>query len=62
MFFIKKNIIEVDSVFCLNYVSVVIGYICFKGNVVIVGDIELGMIVCVMGLIMVGGFIEFVNV
>lgn len=46
---IKKNTIEVDSALCLNHVSVATGHIRFKGNVVIAGDIEPGMIVRATG-------------
>ncbi|MGL4828148.1 MAG: DUF342 domain-containing protein, partial [Vibrio sp.] len=59
---IKKNTIEVDSALCLNHVSVATGHIRFKGNVVIAGDIEPGMIVRATGSITVGGFIESANV
>ncbi|AMG01676.1 DUF342 domain-containing protein [Vibrio mimicus] len=59
---IKKNTIEVDSALCLNHVSVATGHIRFKGNVVIAGDVEPGMIVRATGSITVGGFIESANV
>lgn len=51
-----------DSALCLNHVSVATGHIRFKGNVVIAGDIEPGMIVRATGSITVGGFIESANV
>ncbi|MDE1513916.1 MAG: DUF342 domain-containing protein [Vibrio sp.] len=59
---IKKNTIEVDSALCLNHVSVATGHIRFKGNIMIAGDIEPGMIVRATGSIKVGGFIESANV
>lgn len=59
---IKKNTIEVESVLCLNHVSVASGHVRFKGNVVVAGDIEPGMIVRAMGSITVGGFIESADV
>ncbi|HAS6346436.1 TPA: DUF342 domain-containing protein [Vibrio vulnificus] len=59
---IKDKTIEVDSALCLNNVGVGTGHIKFKGNVVISGDIEAGMMVRATGSITVGGFIESADV
>ena len=59
---IKGNTIEVDNALFLNNVGVNTGHISFKGNVIIGGNIESGMIVKATGSITVGGFIESADV
>ncbi|MGI9948781.1 DUF342 domain-containing protein [Vibrio hyugaensis] len=59
---IKDKTIEVDSALCLNSVGVNTGHVKFKGNVIIGGNIESGMIVKATGSITVGGFIESADV
>ncbi len=59
---IKGKNIEVDDALCMNSVGVATGHIRFKGNVVISGDIEAGMVVKATGSITVGGFIESAEV
>lgn len=59
---IKNNTIEVDNALCLNNVGVNTGHVKFKGNVIIGGNIESGMIVQATGSITVGGFIESADV
>ncbi len=59
---IKNKTIEVDNALCLNSVGVNTGHIKFKGNVIIGGNIEPGMIVQATGSITVGGFIESAQV
>ncbi|GAK16301.1 LOW QUALITY PROTEIN: predicted polymerase [Vibrio sp. JCM 19053] len=59
---IKDKTIEVDNALCLNSVGVNTGHVKFKGNVIIGGNIESGMIVKATGSITVGGFIESAEV
>ncbi len=59
---IKEKTIEVDNALCLNSVGVNTGHVKFKGNVIIGGNIESGMIVKATGSITVGGFIESADV
>ncbi|MDF2153114.1 FapA family protein [Vibrio sp. CAU 1672] len=59
---IKEKSIEVDDALCLNNVDVSTGHVKFKGNVVISGNIEPGMVVKATGSITVGGFIESADV
>lgn len=59
---IKDKTIEVDNALCLNSVGVNTGHVKFKGNVIIGGNIESGMIVQATGSITVGGFIESASV
>lgn len=59
---IKDKTIEVDNALCLNSVGVNTGHVKFKGNVIIGGNIESGMIVKATGSITVGGFIESADV
>ena len=59
---IKEKTIEVDNVLCLNSVGVGTGHVKFKGNVVVSGDIEPGMVVKASGTVTVGGFIESAEV
>lgn len=59
---IKEKSIEVDHALCLNKVGVGTGHVKFKGNVLIAGDIEPGMVVKASGTITVGGFIESAEV
>lgn len=59
---IKDKTIEVDNALCLNNVGVNTGHIKFKGNVIIGGNIESGMVVKATGSITVGGFIESADV
>ncbi|MDV6251894.1 FapA family protein [Vibrio sp. EA2] len=59
---IKNNTIEVDNALCLNNIGVNTGHVKFKGNVIIGGNIEPGMIVQATGSITVGGFIESADV
>ncbi len=58
----RNKTIDVESAICLNNVSVATGHVKFKGNVVITGDVEPGMIVRATGSITVGGFIESADV
>lgn len=59
---IKNNTIEVDNALCLNNIGVNTGHVRFKGNVIIGGNIEPGMIVQATGSITVGGFIESADI
>lgn len=59
---IKNKTIEVDNALYLNNVGVNTGHVKFKGNVIIGGNIESGMIVQATGSITVGGFIESAQV
>ena len=59
---IKDRTIEVDNAMFLNNVGVNTGHVKFKGNVIIGGNIESGMIVKATGSITVGGFIESADV
>lgn len=58
----RNKTIDVENAICLNNVSVATGHVKFKGNVVITGDIEPGMIVRATGSVTVGGFIESADV
>ncbi len=58
----RNKTIDVESAICLNSVSVATGHVKFKGNVVITGDVEPGMIVRATGTVTVGGFIESADV
>lgn len=59
---IKSKTIDVDNALCLNNVSIATGHVKFKGNVVIAGDVEPGMVVRATGSVTVGGFIESADV
>lgn len=59
---IKSKTIDVDNALCLNNVSVATGHVKFKGNVVIAGDVEPGMIIRATGSVTIGGFIESADV
>lgn len=59
---IKNKTIDVDNALCLNNVSVATGHVKFKGNVVIAGDVEPGMIIRATGSVTIGGFIESADV
>ncbi len=59
---IKNQTIEVDNALYLNNVGVNTGHVKFKGNVIIGGNIEPGMIVQATGSITVGGFVESAQV
>ncbi len=59
---IKDKTIEVDNALYLNSVGVNTGHVKFRGNVIIGGNIESGMIVQATGSITVGGFIESARV
>ncbi len=58
----RNKTIDVESAICLNNVSVATGHVKFKGNVVITGDVEPGMIVRATGSVTIGGFIESADV
>lgn len=58
----RNKTIDVESALCLNNVSVATGHVKFKGNVVITGDVEPGMIVRATGSVTIGGFIESADV
>ncbi len=59
---IKDRTVEVDKALCLDSVGVATGHVKFKGNVMIAGNIETGMVVKATGNITVGGFIESADV
>lgn len=59
---IKNKTIEVDNALYLNSVGVNTGHVKFKGNVIIGGNIDAGMVVQATGSITVGGFIESAHV
>ncbi|WP_098414535.1 DUF342 domain-containing protein [Vibrio sp. ES.051] len=59
---IKDKTIEVDNALCLNSVGINTGHVKFKGNVIIGGNVESGMVVKATGSITVGGFIESADV
>ncbi len=58
----RNKTIDVENALCLNNVSVATGHVKFKGNVVIRGDVEPGMIIRATGSVTVGGFIESADV
>ncbi len=58
----RNKTIDVENALCLSNVSVATGHVKFKGNVVITGDVEPGMIIRATGSVTVGGFIESADV
>lgn len=59
---IKPNGAMVDNSLHLNSVDATSGHVKFKGDIVVSGNVEPGMIVQATGSITVGGFIESANV
>ncbi len=55
---VRKDGVEIDEALILPNVSIATGHIGFKGDVVIEGDIEPGMVVKATGDIQVSGFVE----
>lgn len=59
---IKAKTVEVENALCVPQIGVATGHVKFKGNVVVLGDIESDMLVRATGTITVGGFIESADV
>ncbi|WP_394143581.1 DUF342 domain-containing protein [Vibrio atypicus] len=59
---IKERGVEVTDALCLPTIGVATGHVKFKGNVVVLGDIESDMVVRATGSVTVGGFIESADV
>ncbi|MDA0128137.1 FapA family protein [Vibrio sp. MarTm2] len=59
---IKEKGVEVEDALCLQTIGVATGHVKFKGNVVVLGDIESDMVVRATGTLTVGGFIESADV
>lgn len=59
---IHDRSVDVTEAICLPNVGVATGHVKFKGDVVVLGNIESDMIVRATGNISVGGFIESANV
>ncbi len=59
---IKGNSVDIENAMVLKNVGIETGHIKFKGNLVITGNIESGMVVRATGDITVGGFIESADV
>lgn len=59
---IKERSVDVEDALCLPTIGVSTGHIKFKGNVVVLGDIESDMVVRATGSLTVGGFIESADV
>ena len=59
---LKERTVEVEDALCLPSIGVATGHIKFKGNVVVLGDIESDMMVRTTGTLTVGGFIESADV
>ncbi|WP_038173369.1 DUF342 domain-containing protein [Vibrio pacinii] len=59
---IKERTVEVENALCLPTIGVATGHVKFKGNVVVLGNIESDMMVRATGSLTVGGFIESADV
>ncbi|NVD08644.1 DUF342 domain-containing protein [Vibrio sp. JPW-9-11-11] len=59
---LKERSVEVEDALCLPTIGVATGHVKFKGNVVVLGDIESDMMVRATGSLTVGGFIESADV
>lgn len=59
---IKERGVEVEDALCIPTIGVATGHVKFKGNVVVLGDIESDMVVRATGSLTVGGFIESADV
>lgn len=59
---LKERSADVENALCLPTIGVATGHVKFKGNVVVLGDIESDMVVRVTGSLTVGGFIESADV
>lgn len=59
---IHDRSVDVTEAICLPNVGVATGHVKFKGDVVVLGNIESDMIVRATGNVSVGGFIESANV
>ncbi|KGY14365.1 polymerase [Vibrio tubiashii] len=59
---LKDKGAEVEDAICLPTIGVSTGHVKFKGNVVVLGNIESDMVVRTTGSLTVGGFIESANV
>lgn len=59
---IKERGVDVEDALCLPTIGVSTGHVKFKGNVVVLGDIESDMVVRATGSLTVGGFIESADV
>ncbi len=59
---IKDRTVEVEDALCLPTIGVATGHVKFKGNVVVLGNIESDMMVRTTGTLTVGGFIESADV
>ncbi|WP_070963785.1 DUF342 domain-containing protein [Vibrio sonorensis] len=59
---IKEKTVDVEDALCLPAIGVATGHVKFKGNVVVLGNIESDMMVRVTGSLTVGGFIESADI
>jgi uncharacterized protein (DUF342 family) len=59
---IKERGVDVEDALCLPTIGVATGHVKFKGNVVVLGNIESDMMVRATGSLTVGGFIESADV
>ncbi|TFH92264.1 DUF342 domain-containing protein [Vibrio ouci] len=59
---IKERGVDVEDALCLPTIGVATGHVKFKGNVVVLGNIESDMVVRATGSLTVGGFIESADV
>lgn len=59
---IKDRGVDVEDALCLPTIGVATGHVKFKGNVVVLGNIESDMVVRATGSLTVGGFIESADV
>lgn len=59
---IKGNTVDIENAMVLKSVGVDTGHVKFKGNLVITGNVESGMVVRATGDITIGGFIESADV
>lgn len=58
----KDRSVDVSDALCLPEIGVATGHVKFKGDVIVLGNIESDMIVRAMGNITVGGFVESADV
>jgi len=59
---LKERGADVEDALCLPTIGVATGHVKFKGNVVVLGNIESDMVVRATGSLTVGGFIESADV
>ncbi|MEF1284503.1 FapA family protein [Vibrio sp. M250220] len=59
---LKERGVEVEDALCLPTIGVATGHVKFKGNVVVLGNVESDMVVRATGNLTVGGFIESADI